>query len=425
MKNVISYFIFLCIFIQLSAQEGAWLNGEWTGEKYQTNSGMNWVTELTIDIEKKHFDAHYPQIPCWAGLKPVEIGADSAIFIEKITEGECLTDGYIILKKMNGDYIKFSCYRDDKTRLASEGLLNRVTKVKREEWVQVINWSSLSLSAGAKYYDEIEPEILPLLGKDKWIEFKKNSQRRDWPEDFNQDESKHPVKEAQLNHLKMYKVATFRYKGGKSIAVLEIPYSENKDWNPNIKWEGSFYFMLDEKSLAPGSTVFPFKIEEGMSFEYEVKKGANTYPFNIYLNDFLYRIDFNWEMPTKNKKGSVRIYYETIKEATRIHHHFTEGSVTLDDRTAIWLSFDVSKKVAAKQDVELTLDNDKVKRFSFDKEIISKIPIDGQIQEMVSYIYADKAHKTRLTLVPNPSGYAWIVNMVADFEIGLKNVRTK
>lgn len=71
-----------------------------------------------------------------------------------------------------------------------------------------------------------------------------------------------------MRKLKLYKVATYtdpatNDKPGKRYAILRVPYGENKDWNPALKWDANkfetIFLIVPEESI---SLVVPPKYLE-------------------------------------------------------------------------------------------------------------------------------------------------------------------
>jgi hypothetical protein len=116
----------LTSFVPLS--KFSWLSGEWIGVKYQVNAERGWKTNLTIDTKSKIFTIRYPELNCKGHLELVKLTRSQAILTEKIDEGPCLSDGYIIISKVSDQYISFTCLRDNNQRLASYCTLERQEK---------------------------------------------------------------------------------------------------------------------------------------------------------------------------------------------------------------------------------------------------------------------------------------------------------
>lgn len=105
--------------------KGQWLGGTWTGKKYQVNVDKAWDMELQVDVKQKTYTIHYPALGCKGHLQVVSLGKNQAVFIEKMSEGSCLDDGYIIVNKTGEQYLSFTCLRDNNTRLASYATLEK------------------------------------------------------------------------------------------------------------------------------------------------------------------------------------------------------------------------------------------------------------------------------------------------------------
>jgi hypothetical protein len=119
--------LFLASFSNSESGKSKWIDGKWSGVKYQTNADRGWQTLLSMDSKTKKFTVSYPELNCGGELELVSMSKSQAVFIEKITIGKdmCVDDGYIIITKVNEQYISFTCLRDEKTRLASYATLAR------------------------------------------------------------------------------------------------------------------------------------------------------------------------------------------------------------------------------------------------------------------------------------------------------------
>lgn len=96
-----------------------WLDGNWTGMKYQVNVDRAWKVNLNCDSKKGTYSIEYPDLNCAGYLQLVAIKDKQAYFIEKMNNGLCLDDGYIIITFINEKLISFCCLRENKKRMAS------------------------------------------------------------------------------------------------------------------------------------------------------------------------------------------------------------------------------------------------------------------------------------------------------------------
>lgn len=103
-----------------------WLDGEWQGEKYQVNMNKGWQTEMKINTKAKQFSIAYPELDCNGTLEMQSLTKSKAVFIEKLPNTSCLSDGYIIVTKVDEKHISFTCLRDEEKRLASYCTLEKI-----------------------------------------------------------------------------------------------------------------------------------------------------------------------------------------------------------------------------------------------------------------------------------------------------------
>jgi len=108
------------------AGELEWLNGEWTGDGYQTDTKTRWAARLTVQGETYSID--YPDIPCKGTWKLIEKNSRSASFNEVITQGidQC-TNSHVTVEKVSASEI--SCRY---TNLRSRAVIATAVLTKKE-----------------------------------------------------------------------------------------------------------------------------------------------------------------------------------------------------------------------------------------------------------------------------------------------------
>jgi hypothetical protein len=89
---------------QTAENDLEWLNGEWTGDGYQTDTKTRWAARLTVQDEAYSID--YPDIPCKGTWKLIEKNSRSASFNEVITQGvdQC-TNSHVTVEKVSASEI--------------------------------------------------------------------------------------------------------------------------------------------------------------------------------------------------------------------------------------------------------------------------------------------------------------------------------
>lgn len=85
-----------------------------------------WKMKLTCDSKNNIFQVEYPELNCQGTLVLKSGNQKKAIFIEKINNGACVNDGYIIITSVQSGLISFTCLRDNNTRLASYCTLEKM-----------------------------------------------------------------------------------------------------------------------------------------------------------------------------------------------------------------------------------------------------------------------------------------------------------
>lgn len=113
--------------------------------------------------------------------------------------------------------------------------------------VRVQEWGSLSMMIMGNYFKETKTEIVQQIGQKEFEEMIKHCDSGGWPEQI-------AGAEELREKLHMYLIATYTHKyNGKtfaSTAILRVPYEENKDWMPGVKWEGNIYFILNADAVS-------------------------------------------------------------------------------------------------------------------------------------------------------------------------------
>lgn len=125
--------------------------------------------------------------------------------------------------------------------------------------VIVTNWSQSIFLLPANYWNDGKkgPEIISQLGEDGFEHVKKFSDARNIPCEFLifcEDRDGSPKKDldslaARKSQLNVFRVATYKHhsKDGNiySMAILSVPYEQNKSWSrQGAKWD-TIYFLVD------------------------------------------------------------------------------------------------------------------------------------------------------------------------------------
>jgi hypothetical protein len=124
--NIVFVFVIGFFFIPASyAKTIKWLDGNWEGQKYQTNMDKSWRMKLSLNTKLNQLTVEYPELNCKGSFVIQKVKGKMVILTEKMNSGSCLSDGYIIITYASKDLITFTCLRDNETRLASYCTLER------------------------------------------------------------------------------------------------------------------------------------------------------------------------------------------------------------------------------------------------------------------------------------------------------------
>lgn len=130
-RAVIMSFVVILVSMTMGFREkqtvsNKWLDGDWSGIKYQVNMDKGWQMLLRIDVDDQIYEVSYPELGCMGKLELVSVEGTEAVFVEKL-EGPCLSDGNIILTKVGDKFLSFTCLRDAEQRLASYCTLKKMS----------------------------------------------------------------------------------------------------------------------------------------------------------------------------------------------------------------------------------------------------------------------------------------------------------
>lgn len=113
--------------------------------------------------------------------------------------------------------------------------------------VRVQEWGSLSMMILGNYFKETKSEILKQIGQKEFDDMILHCDSEGWPEQV-------ASAETERGNLHMYKIASYTHKyNGKTFeptVILRVPYDENKDWMPGVKWDGNIYFILNAAAVS-------------------------------------------------------------------------------------------------------------------------------------------------------------------------------
>jgi hypothetical protein len=131
-KKAIIFLLLLTIvtsihsFAENNAKTIKWLDGNWSGMKYQSNMDKAWKINLSCNSKEGTYTVEYPELNCKGYLKLESVTGKKVIFTEKMNSGSCIDGGYIIITFVSNNLISFTCLRDNKARLASYCTLEKI-----------------------------------------------------------------------------------------------------------------------------------------------------------------------------------------------------------------------------------------------------------------------------------------------------------
>ena len=141
-----------------------------------------------------------------------------------------------------------------KTAQVPDNLLLRDTGNYERKKVNIVNWGSRAIYLSpAVYFKETKQEIIRKIGEEKFNDLQFKCSASGWPDVMSESTSDKPELKTKMNKLHMYRIAVYQhiYNGNlfDKYAILEVPYTENADWHPTVKWEGSIYFLIKETDV--------------------------------------------------------------------------------------------------------------------------------------------------------------------------------
>lgn len=120
--------------------------------------------------------------------------------------------------------------------------------------VKVTSWGSRAIYLlGNDYFKETKDEIIKQLGQAKFEDMQKKCSSAGWPSAMNDVDGEEAAVDTKMNKLTMYKIASYQHKFNGNVfdryAIIEVPYTDNVNWDTNVVWEGSVYFLIKETDV--------------------------------------------------------------------------------------------------------------------------------------------------------------------------------
>lgn len=139
---------------------------------------------------------------------------------------------------------------------AQNGFDNKQFPVKGQ-LVKVKEWGSRALMIlSDNYFSATRDSIIYQVGEEEFEQIKNRCAANSWPEGLyvsGVSEEEDKAFDKKLNGLKMYGIATYTHiYNGKIFdryIIIRVPYLENSNWDPAVKWSGDVYFLLKEADV--------------------------------------------------------------------------------------------------------------------------------------------------------------------------------
>lgn len=131
--------------------------------------------------------------------------------------------------------------------------LSNTSRIKQIP-VRVSDWGKKSMAFADEFWDDSKKaEIIQQIGEDEYLKVINNCDYRTQLPQLSGfiGRKNGPEFYEKLGLLKVYQIAVFShiYEGkdwGKYV-ILCVPYEENKNWDPSLKWQSAYFIV--EKSV--------------------------------------------------------------------------------------------------------------------------------------------------------------------------------
>lgn len=127
--------------------------------------------------------------------------------------------------------------------------------VNQPAQVMITDWKEVGLFQNPQVFIENKDSIVAQIGEAEFEKFKEFGNNGGWPDSIAYDITRRRDSlymrhyYAQLNKLKMYKIASYVQvlNGEKHArhAILCVPYDKNKNWNKNVRWDTIYFVIID------------------------------------------------------------------------------------------------------------------------------------------------------------------------------------
>lgn len=115
----------LAVTASAQSKSKSWLNGNWEGTGYQTDTETTWTMSLRVSGGK--FLIEYPSLNCGGVWRLLDLDSRSARFREVIRTGtgECANNGTVTIERLNRTQIAFRYAYSGDRMITASAILNR------------------------------------------------------------------------------------------------------------------------------------------------------------------------------------------------------------------------------------------------------------------------------------------------------------
>lgn len=197
-------------------------------------------------------------------------------------------------------------------------------------------------------------------------------------------------------------------------------------------------FLLIASTGANAQVKMEEIIKPGTRLIYNVKTEQGSYDFIVTIKD-IKGSSFDWEMTSPaNMKGTINHTDKALLNAHKMYNFFHSETKTLDDQTlSVWLSQKNYKSLAKGDAVKVCMHNPTddpamMKQFQ-DGEFLIKVDGNG-FKMFDKWVKPAKKVKDKWIIDPtsddsftyyNSASFPVILRMHADFELALREIKTK
>jgi len=183
-------------------------------------------------------------------------------------------------------------------------------------------------------------------------------------------------------------------------------------------------FLVLVPAPAAAADRAPYWYEAGTVMTWGVDSFGERYDFVVTIRKLGREIEFDWRMTEPaNRSGSVKMTEIALAAATKQHNRFKGGSLTLADKTTVWVSRAVLKQYRDEKTVH-RIDTGSGPRFFVPEEDDTRYKLDVDGREIVYEVLHLKSGGEHLWVLDNLAA-PLIFKMDLGWKIRLKSVKTR